>query len=291
MPDAASSGGFERILKRDDPRIADYRGVSEPGLLRSRNLFIAEGRLVVTRLLADPRWKVRSVLVSDAAARRLETALSAVPASVQILMCEAADFLGITGFHIHRGCLALVERPTAPALGPLLQTTRLAVVLEAVSNADNVGGVFRNAAAFGADAVLLSPECCSPLYRKAVRTSMGATLTVPFIHFEDSWPEALARLQQEGFTVVALVATPDRPFVETLEAFAARPRSAKLALLVGAEGSGLTAAAESAANHLVHIPMEAGIDSLNLTVATGIALEQLTRATRGRGILAGRIGP
>jgi tRNA G18 (ribose-2'-O)-methylase SpoU len=290
MAETSGSAVFERILTPDDPRVADYRGVAEPELLQSRDLFIAEGRLVVTRLLLDPRWTVRSVLVNNAAKRDLEPILSSVCSRVPILVCETADFLGIAGHHVHRGCLALVERPPAIALEELLKAISLAVVLEGVANADNVGGVFRNAAAFGADAVLLSPRCCSPLYRKAVRTSMGAALRVPFIHFEE-WPVPLARLRQNGFTLVALAASPFGRAMQTLEAFATRPRPAKLALLVGSEGSGLTPEAERAAHHRVHIPMEPGVDSLNLAVATGIALEQLTRATRGRSILAGRTEP
>jgi len=272
---------FERIDAAGDPRLADYRGVSDPALLQSRNLFVAEGRIVVTRLIEDGRWILRSVLVSDAARRDLEPTLAAVAGRVPIFVCEASDFLGITGHDIHRGCLALVERRPALALDDVLVAARLAVVLEGVSNADNVGGVFRNAAAFGADVVLLSPTCCDPLYRKAIRTSMGATLRVPFVEVEE-WPAALTRLRAAGFRLVAL--TPREPS-EALDAFASRPRGAKLALLVGSEGPGLTAAVESAADDRVRIPIARGIDSLNLAVATGIALEQLTRNVRGRGIL------
>jgi tRNA G18 (ribose-2'-O)-methylase SpoU len=264
---------FERILTVSDPRIADYRGVSDADLLRSRNLFIAEGRLIVGRLIEDGRWTVRSVLVSDAAKRDLEPMLAAIASRVPIFVCEAAQFLGITGHDIHRGCLALVERPPALSLEGVLTGACLAVVLEGVSNADNVGGVFRNAAAFGADVVMLSPTCCDPLYRKAVRTSMGATLGVPFVQLGE-WPGALLRLRAAGFRLVAL--TPREPS-EPLDTFASRPPVSKLALIVGAEGQGLTTAVESAADDRVRIPTARGIDSLNLAVATGIALEHLTR--------------
>ena len=272
---------FDRIDAADDPRLADYRGVSDPALLRSRSLFVAEGRIVVTRLIEDGRWILRSVLVSDAARRDLESTLAAVAGRVPIFVCEASDFLGITGHDIHRGCLALVERRPALSLDDVLVAARLAVVLEGVGNADNVGGVFRNAAAFGADVVLLSPTCCDPLYRKAIRTSMGATLRVPFVQVEE-WPAALTRLRAAGFRLVAL--TPREPS-EALEAFASRARGPKLALLVGSEGPGLTVAVDSAADDRVRIPIARGIDSLNLAVATGIALERLTRNMRGRGIL------
>jgi tRNA G18 (ribose-2'-O)-methylase SpoU len=286
MTEASGPVAFERINNPNDPRLEDYRGVAEPELLQSRNLFIAEGRLVVTRLLSDPRWTVRSVLLSDAAARHLCAEVASL-SNVPIFVSSAANFLGITGHNIHRGCLALVERPPAVGFEHLVEMSRLVVVLEAVTNADNVGGVFRNAAAFGADAVLLSPQCCSPLYRKAVRTSMGAALRVPFIHFEE-WPAPLTRLRQHGFTLVALVATSSGPPLTMLEVFASSALPTRLALLVGSEGRGLTSAGESAADVRVHIPMLPGVDSLNLAVATGIALEQLTRAMRGRGILPGR---
>jgi len=268
---------FEKIVTVDDPRVADYQGVSDPELLRSRNLFIAEGRIVVTRLIADGRWTVRSVLVSDAARRDLEPTLTRLPARVPVFVCKAAYFAGITGHEFHRGCLALVERPVALPLEAALAKARLAVVLEGVGNADNVGGVFRNAAAFGADVVMLSPACCDPLYRKAIRTSMGASLHVPFVQL-DEWPAALLRMRAAGFRLAAL--TPREPS-EPLDSFASRPRAPKLALLVGGEGQGLTAAVESAADYRVRIPIARGVDSLNLAVATGIALEHLTRGTIG----------
>src|SRR6185295_3279766 len=150
----------------------------------------------------------------------------------------------------------------------LLATARTVIVVEGVTNPDNVGGVFRNAAAFGADAVLLSPTSCDPLYRKAIRTSMAAAIRVPFARAVD-WPGALTQVRAAGFTIVAL--TPREPS-ETLEAFASRPRPARLALVVGAEGAGLTPAVEATADHRVRIPIGDDVDSLNLAVAVGIAL-------------------
>src|SRR5258706_7021330 len=224
--DAGSMMPFDRIDSADDPRLADYRGVSDHALLRSRNLFVAEGRIVVTRLIEDGRWTLRSVLVSDAARRDLEPTLVAVADRAPIFVCEASDFLGITGHDIHRGCLALVERRPALPLDDVLVAARLAVVLEGVSNADNVGGVFRNAAAFGADVVLLSPTCCDPLYRKAIRTSMGATFDVPFATITD-WPGGLEDVRATGFTLVAL--TPHQPSM-SIEAFVRAGRPSRIAL-------------------------------------------------------------
>src|SRR5204862_518468 len=136
---------------------------------------------------------------------------------------------------IHRGCLALVERPAPGALEDVPEATTLAVVLDSISNPDNVGGIFRNAAAFGVDTVMLSPNCCDPLYRKAIRTSMGATLHMPFIHLQP-WPEALTSLRAARFRLVAL--TPRTPS-EPLDIFCQRVHDPKLALIVGAEGPGL----------------------------------------------------
>src|SRR5262249_23626855 len=140
------------------------------------------------------------------------------------------------------------------------------VVMDGVTNADNVGGVFRNAAAFGADGVVLSPTTCDPFYRKAIRTSMGAVLRVPFARADD-WPAAVSRVRAAGFTIVAL--TPREPS-EPLDRFAERPR--KIALVVGSEGGGLTPSVEATADYRVRIPISDAVDSLNLSVAVGIAL-------------------
>jgi len=246
--------------------------VPEPELVRARGLFVAEGRLVVRRLIEDARYQVHSLLISDAALQGLESSLMALPPDVPVYVCERADFLGITGHDIHRGCLALAARPAPRPFDALLAPARAVVVLEGVADAGNIGGVFRNAAAFGAGAVLLSPTCCDPLYRKAVRTSMAATLRVPFARL-DEWPAALSRLRTAGFTIVALTL---REPAEELEAFRLRPRPEKLALLVGAEGAGLTPAAETMADYRVRVPIRTDVDSLNLAVAAGIALYRLS---------------
>jgi tRNA G18 (ribose-2'-O)-methylase SpoU len=262
--------GIERTNRADDPRVAAYQGLRDGELLRSRGLFVAEGRLVVRRVLADSRYRVQSVLVNDAALCDLEQAMAALDATVPIFVCAADQLAGIAGYDVHRGCLALVHRPPPETVDAVAAASTTLVVLEGVSNADNVGGVFRNATAFGVDGVLLSPACCDPLYRKAIRTSMAAALRVPFARASaNDWPGALARVKAAGFTIVAL--TPREPS-ETLRHFASRPRPARLALMVGTEGAGLTPDAEAAADHRVRIPIAGGIDSLNLAVATGIAL-------------------
>jgi tRNA G18 (ribose-2'-O)-methylase SpoU len=270
---------IERIVLAGDPRIAAYRDVSDAELVRQRGLFVAEGRHVVRRVIEDGRDRVQSLLVSDAALRSLESVLDALPPDVSIYVCAADGFLGITGHNIHRGCLALVERPPALTVAALIADARLIVVLEAVANADNVGGVFRNAAAFDASGVILSPTCCDPLYRKAIRTSMGAALRVPFARAQD-WPGVLSQVRAAGFTIVAL--TPHEPS-EPLDAFQVRTRPDRVALVLGAEGAGLTPSVEATADHRVRIPTSDGVDSLNLAVAAGIVLYSLRRAGFGIG--------
>ena len=264
---------LERIERADDARLAVYRSMSDHELVRSRGLFIAEGRLVVRRVLEHGGYRVQSLLVNDAGLRSLAPALERAAADVPVLVCDADAFPAITGYNIHRGCLALVERPAAEDLRTLLARARTLIVLEAVANADNVGGVFRNAAALGGDAVVLSPTCCDPLYRKAIRTSMGAVLGVPFARAAE-WPGVLSDVRAAGFTTVAL--TPRGPS-EPIDVFVRRPRPERIALLVGSEGPGLTPAAEGAAEFCVRIPMADNVDSLNLAVAVGIALYALRR--------------
>jgi tRNA G18 (ribose-2'-O)-methylase SpoU len=261
-----------RIDGPSDSRLADYRLLADGAAIRARGLFVAEGRLVVARLIRDPHYSIRSVLVSDAAGHALATAFDALPAGIPVYTCEAGQLASITGIDFHRGCLALVERPAPPSVSELLSGTRTVVILEGVANPDNVGGVFRNAAAFGADAVLLSPGCADPLYRKAVRTSMAATLRVPFAR-ADSWPDALDDVRRAGLTIVALSPRNDRSSLDPGEL---SRREERVALLIGSEGDGLSAAAEAYADLRVRISIHPEVDSLNLAVATGIALYALT---------------
>jgi tRNA G18 (ribose-2'-O)-methylase SpoU len=261
-----------RIEGPSDSRVAAYRELTDSELLRERRLFVAEGRLIVRRVIEDRRFSVRSLLMNDSNYRALSDTLASLPLDVPTFVCETNDFEGITGFNLHRGCLALVERPAPIASCEILRDARTIVILEGVTNPDNVGGVFRNVAAFGADGVMLSPTCCDPFYRKAIRTSMGATVQVPFARIDD-WPAGLADVRATGFTLVAL--SPRLPSM-TLDEFVRAGRPARIALLVGTEGAGLTRAAESTADLSVRIPISDAVDSLNLAVATGIALARLS---------------
>jgi tRNA G18 (ribose-2'-O)-methylase SpoU len=261
----------ERISGASDPRVASFRDVPDAERLRSQGLFVAEGRLVVARILEDQRYRVRAVLVNDASYRELAAAFDRLCPDVSIFVADRRTIRDLTGHDLHRGCLALVERPTVASADAVLLSAQTVVVLEGLANADNVGGVFRNAAAFGTGGVLLSPSCCDPLYRKAIRTSMGAALRVPFARLDD-WPHALLQVRAAGFTIAAL--TPCEP-AESLVSFAQRHRGGRRALLAGTEGTGLTAAVETAADHRVRIPISATVDSLNVAVAVGIALYAL----------------
>ncbi len=267
----------DRILSADDPRVLDYRAVREPDLVRRRGLFIAEGRLVVGRLLGLPRYTIRSILVSEAGLAALRTqaadGLDARPdLPVYVAAPEIIDAIG--GFHFHRGCLAVAERPPAQDAGAIIAAAAPGhplVVVEALAQADNVGSILRNAQAFGAAGVLLDPATVDPLYRKALRTAMGAALVVPWARLEP-WPDALARVRAAGVVIAAL--TP-RPSAQPLGDFVTAYADRTVALLVGAEGDGLGEAALAAADVHVRIAMAPGADSVNVATATGIALHAL----------------
>ena len=263
---------IERVESLDDPRLADYRHVPDPELLRRGETFVAEGRFVVRALLALSPLRTRSVLLTENAYIALSDLVEPRLAETPVFVVEEGVIEALTGFNIHRGCLAIGERPARATVGDLLArrpAARRLVVLERIANADNMGGIFRNAAAFGADAVVLGPGCCDPLYRKAIRVSMGAALRVPFCH-ADQWEADLERLRAAGFTLAALVPAEDADDIARHPTTPAR--DTRLALLAGSEGAGLTPEALSHANLRLRIPMAQGVDSLNVATATGIAL-------------------
>lgn len=196
--------------------------------------------------------------------------------TVPVYVVPQAVMNTVTGFNIHRGCLAIGERGTPLDWRRLTATARRVVVLERVANTDNVGAIFRNAAAFDVDAVLLGPDCADPLYRKAIRTSMAATLTIPFAHTAP-WPEALRTLRGDGFQVIALTPCAQAQPVSGLLR-EARPTGARVALVAGHEGEGLTREAISACDTPARIPMTAGHDSLNVATAVAIALYELSQS-------------
>ena len=270
------------IIKTDDAadaRLGDYRGVADPGRAASNGIFIAEGRLVVRRLLGSSRFATRSVLVTEAAMAAVSDSLAKRP-DVPVFLVRQEVMNTIAGFNIHRGCLAIGERgepgrwqeicqfPTSNS-----QLPRVIIALERVANPDNVGSVFRSAVAFGAVGVLLDPATTDPLYRKAIRTSMGAALQVPFARAEP-WPGALIELRNRGFAVIAMTPADDAaPLGDALAAVAGRPA----AIVLGHEGDGLTAEATSACELQARIPISSAVDSLNVATAAAIALYEFAR--------------
>lgn len=252
-----------------DPRIAAYREIRERDLVGRDGQFIAEGEVVLKVLLAGRRHEALSLLIAEKRVVALTPLLDQVPAAVPIYIAGQAVLDRIAGFHLHRGILALGRRAALPPAAELLgrlAPRALVVVLLGIANHDNIGGIFRNAAAFGADAVLLDPGCCDPLYRKAIRVSVGTSLIVPYTRLAppDNVLDLLARF---GFDTIAL--SPDGA---TPLAGLARP--ARAALLLGAEGPGLPAEVLSRAR-TVRIPMAAGVDSLNVATTSGIVLHHL----------------
>lgn len=266
---------LSRIEDAHDPRLAFYAGVREPRLLRDHGLLIAEGRFVVRRLLESRRVRARSLLLNEAALSGLSDVLERVDANVGVYVASPEVMTAATGFNMHRGCLAVAERPVELTLETVLPASDVVVVLERVVDADNVGSVFRSAEAFGVDVVLLSPGCCDPLYRKAIRTSSGAALVVPFAAAAP-WPQVLDQLRAAGFVIVGM--TPDGAAMDIgafVDTAAARGR---IAVLLGTEGQGLTAEALSRADVRVRIPMRGALDSLNIATAAGIGLHRLHEA-------------
>jgi tRNA G18 (ribose-2'-O)-methylase SpoU len=260
-----------QIIERpDDARLAAYQHVGHPEWLCANHLFVAEGRLVVQRVIELERFEIDSVLVSSAAFSTHRAQLERLKADVFVGSQATLD--GVTGYKFHRGCLALVRRPDEPTLAAFAHARRL-VALEGVGNPDNMGGVFRSAAAFSADGVLLDPTCGDPLYRKAVRTSMGAVLRVPFARVQP-WPQRLDDLREAGFTLLALSPAGQ----QTIDQLASsRDAPDRFLILAGAEGSGLTRAALDACHMNVRIPIDSQCDSLNVVVALSVALHRLSR--------------
>jgi len=259
-----------RLDDQSDDLLADYRNLPDPDLAARRGLFVAEGRLVVTRLLTASPLIARSVMVTDTALASLRHTLARHP-DLPVYVVPPQVMNGVTGFNIHRGCLAIGERPAATDWRTLTRPARRLVVLEQIGDADNVGSIFRNAAAFGVDAILLGPSCADPLYRKAIRTSMGFALSVPFAEV-DAWPGALRELRDRGWQTIAM--TPD-PAASPLRTIAGAAGDRPCAVVVGHEGSGLTRDALDACSHRARIPMAEGVDSLNVATAAALAFYEL----------------
>jgi tRNA G18 (ribose-2'-O)-methylase SpoU len=271
-----------RIESADDPRIASYRNIPDRELLVRQGVFIAEGRLVVRRLLAAGAPRVRSLLVSDAALASLGDLIDEERDVRQVYVGSRDLLNAIVGFNVHRGCLACGERPAPLPLDVLLGWPDRAplILLEAVGNPDNIGGIFRSARALGARGIVLDPRCSDPLYRKAIRVSMGASLEVPFVKVEEEWLTSLDAVRSAGWQLVGLTPAPD---AAELSYVLGRRRGVPVAFLLGHEGAGLSDAARAHVDTEARISMAAGVDSLNVAIAAAIALYEAGQAGWGKG--------
>lgn len=266
--------GVVDITDPGDPRVDDFRDLNSvdrrPDLPGGKGLVIAEGVLVAQRMLAS-RFTPHALLGTE---RRLsELAGDLAPAPAPYYRVTAEVMADIVGFHLNRGVLAAARRPAELAVADFIAGARTIAVLEGVNDHENLGAIFRNAAGLGVDAVIFGPGCADPLYRRAVRVSMGHALLVPFAKAVN-WPADLYRLRDNGFRLLAM--TPN-PQARTLAAAIGDLSGDKVAVLVGAEGPGLSEAAMRAADVRVRIPMSRGTDSLNVATAAALAFYERSR--------------
>ena len=256
----------------DDPRLADYRHLREPNVRarieRNAGIFTVEGWLSLEALIESP-YLMRSALV---AAQHAARAQSIVDATVPIYAIAESALEQVTGVHFHRGVVGVAERPAPLDPTAVLDGAKRVLILEGVNDYENLGSLFRNASAFGVDAVLLDPTTADPFYRRATRVSLGHVLRVPFARVpSEVWPTILDDLRRDGMTVLALTPAADAtPLGTVLERV-----PDKVAVLVGAEGPGLSSEAMAAADQRVRIPMTPGTDSVNVATSAAIALAAL----------------
>lgn len=283
--------GLVPIPVRDagDPRLADYVRLTDASLRKSleatRGLFVAEGEKVIRRGIAAG-YPVRSMLLTEDKLAGLARLAADCGAPVYVLPAEVAQQL--TGYQVHRGALASMARRALPSVAEILTPAKRLIVLEDLVDHGNVGAIFRCAAAFGADGVVLSPRCADPLYRRAVKVSMGAVFAIPYARMTH-WHAGLAQLRSAGFRLLAL--TPDQSAVP-LEDTTLGERAA---LLLGSEGDGLSSRWLHDADQAVCIPMSPaamalGVDSLNVVAAAAVACHSLMRPARARTPAAGESG-
>lgn len=255
------------ITELSDPRLRDYSQQTDVALKKAQStehgIYLAESALVLERALRAGHTP-RSVLALDGAAAEAQ---AIVGDDVPVFSGDGELLAGLTGYVLHRGLIASMNRPPLPDPEQLIAAARRIVIVENVADPTNLGAIFRSAGAIGADAVLVSPSCTDPFYRRAIRVSMGTVLQVPWTRTGD-WPATRALMDKLGFHVAALALTPDAVSLRDFDG----SEHERLALVLGAEGSGLTAAAISAADTVVQIPMKHGIDSLNVAAASAVAM-------------------
>jgi tRNA G18 (ribose-2'-O)-methylase SpoU len=256
------------VADADDPRLADYVRLTDVHLRRSleaeHGLFVAEGEKVIRRAI-EAGYPVRSLLVTRDKLAALGGLAGSCPGPVYLVAPEVAERL--TGYRVHRGALAAMQRRPLAPVGEVVAGARRIVVLEDIVDHTNVGAIFRCVAALGFDAVVLAPRCADPLYRRSVRVSMGSVFAVPYARMDD-WRGGLAGLRAAGFRLLALTLAPDAVPIGDL---ADSGPDARLAVLLGTEGDGLSTRWRAQADLSVRIPMQRGVDSLNVASAAAIA--------------------
>ncbi|MBC8716957.1 RNA methyltransferase [Ochrobactrum sp. Marseille-Q0166] len=260
------------IADSNDQRLAAYKNIREKDLVGRQQRFIAEGKVVLNVLFSEAtRFETESLLILENRLNGLQDQLAHLPSGVEVYSVPQSVIDEVAGFHVHRGILAVGRRKPQPELADVitrLPETALVVVLCGISNHDNVGSIFRNAAAFEADCVFMDKTCCDPLYRKAIRVSVGATLKVPYFHGSNI-ETIVAELQAAEFNILALSPSSELNIYQAA-------RNKRQALLLGTEGEGLPA-------HLLtqltgaRIPMSSQFDSLNVATASGIALSRFSK--------------
>jgi tRNA G18 (ribose-2'-O)-methylase SpoU len=258
----------ERLTDAADPRVSDYTGLTDTQLRRRREpaegLYIAESTKVLRRAI-DAGHTPRSFFLTDKWLPDLEDVLACFP-DVPAYVGSEAVLEEITGFHLHRGALAAMNRPAPLRLDDLLKNARRVAILEDMVDHTNLGAVFRSAAALGVDAVLVTPRCADPLYRRAIRVSMGTVFQVPWARLE-SWPDSIGILRGFGFLVAALALEPDSVELQDLS----QRNPERLALILGTEGEGLSPQTLEQSDLTVRIPMNPSVDSLNVAAAGAVA--------------------
>ncbi len=275
----------QQIHSVEDPRVKDYRGVRDRDLFFEYASFMVEGRANVRRLIADSPYQPRSLFMSVPAHAAMGDVLEQLQPDTPLFVASREVLSEVAGFDVHRGCLALGDRGEARPPAALLAAPgcpSVVLVLEGLTDPDNVGALFRNAMAFAADAVLLSPRCCDPLYRKAIRVSMGASLCLPTARFED-WPGDLAVLRAADYRVVALDPGPGAIDLAPSSERLSDQLGPRVALVLGREGPGLSDELRAAADLRLRIPMAPGFDSLNVATAGALALQHLFSWRSDRG--------
>jgi tRNA G18 (ribose-2'-O)-methylase SpoU len=274
------SGGLSVVIDvtdPTDPRLDDFRDLNSvdrrPDLPTGKGLVIAEGVLVVQRLLKS-RFAPRALLGTDRRLTELGADLDGVAAPYY--RATADVMADVVGFHLNRGVLASASRPPELSVPRVLEAAKTVAVLEGVNDHENLGSIFRNAAGLDVDGIVFGRGCADPLYRRAVRVSMGHALLVPYAWMAD-WPDDLEMLRNNGFRLLAM--TPD-PTASTLADAMTEVADQRLAVLVGAEGPGLSERAMRASDIRVRIPMSRGTDSLNVATAAALAFYEQVRLPR-----------